>query len=139
LRAVLVVLLLAGCGAGEGADTGAPPATGATEEPGPADWCAVQSVFRSRCNLCHSPGNLQGDLDLVTDAFAAVVGVESLAFGALLVAPGDPDGSLLYRKMAGTQGSDEGEPMPPAGTVASAADTVGRWITDGATEICDER
>src|SRR5688572_30619368 len=64
-------------------------------------WCAVRAMFAAACVGCHDAAQRQGDLDLETDPYGATVGVVSPDFGVVLVQPGDPDGSLLYRKMAG--------------------------------------
>ncbi len=104
-------------------------------------FCAVRGIFEAQCDSCHSPaaGPL-GDLDLVTDPHAAIVDRPSATVpGAILVAPGDPDGSLLYRKTAATQGADEGSPMPMGSGLGSGdLATVRTWITEGATEACNE-
>jgi predicted CxxxxCH...CXXCH cytochrome family protein len=112
-------------------DTG--PTTTTTTEDG---FCAVRRAFVQECVVCHSSEAPQGDLDLETDAYAAVVNVTSAAYGEVLVVPGDPEGSLLYRKVSGTQSGTEGDPMPPNGDLPAVATTVRQWITDGATELC---
>lgn len=113
-----------------------PPTT--SPPPTASDFCAVQAVFQAECVVCHNPTLFQGDLDLETDPYGATVGVVSAAFGAVLVEPGSPDGSLLYRKMAGTQDALEGDPMPPTASVTAAQlDTVLAWIDDGAAAGCD--
>ena len=51
---------------------------------------------------------------------------------------GDAAGSLLYRKVSGTQAADEGGPMPPGGMLADERLTVLRaWIEGGAPTTCD--
>lgn len=112
-----------------------------TDSTTPADddaGCAVQALFVTRCTVCHQPLNLQGGLDLQSDPHGALVGVTSDAFGVVLVTPGDPAGSLLYRKITGTQTATEGASMPLGGALAYE-DTalVERWITDGAN-VCGE-
>lgn len=63
--------------------------------------------------------------------------------GRKLVVAGDPEGSLLYRKMAGTQTADEGGAMPPSGGGPAAAPDpalaaiVRDWIAAGASTVCD--
>ncbi|MEZ4237251.1 MAG: c-type cytochrome domain-containing protein [Myxococcota bacterium] len=121
------------------ATTGTTDPSGTTNtQPARGDWCQVQTVFNGRCVLCHSPSNLQGGLDLQTDPLAAIVGVDSAEFpGNTLVASGDPEGSLLYRKMTGTQAGDEGEMMPTTGLAPEPQQQIVReWIEDGATDVC---
>lgn len=101
-------------------------------------FCAVQSVLAIDCLSCHSSGAALGGLDLETDAWTALVGVESANTpGALLVVAGDPEGSLLYRKLVGSQAGDEGGLMPPTGALDVAAiGAVETWILGGATPDC---
>lgn len=99
-------------------------------------WCAVQQVLVD-CTSCHSAGAAAGGLDLETDPHAALVDVVSAAYGEVLVAPGDADGSLLVRKLEGTQASDEGAVMPPTGALdAEVVAVVRQWVLDGADGDC---
>ena len=102
-------------------------------------WCGVRATFAAQCVQCHAEGGSIGGLDLVTDPHAAVVDVESSEFpDKTLIVPGDPEGSLLFRKITGTQGSDEGTSMPPGQTVDEAVAQVFRdWIAAGADDVCD--
>ncbi len=69
-----------------------------------------------RCVRCHSPGGDSPDLATY----------ESIMASAGLVAPGDPDGSRLYRVLA--RGL-----MPPSGPLDSLQiEIVRRWISEGA-------
>jgi predicted CxxxxCH...CXXCH cytochrome family protein len=99
----------------------------------------VKATFAGSCASCHSAGGAIGGLDLATDPHAAVVDAPSAGSpGEVLVAPGDPEGSLLFRKIAGTQADGEGSPMPPPSGLDPAVVEVFRaWITDGATDACD--
>ncbi len=156
----LAVLILAVVGCTSSADRGSEP----TDTPSPTDvatdaaptgdtaahtgaahtgtpgtdggFCAVRRVFNSSCVVCHSAANAQGGLDLQTEPWAAVVGVTSPEHGVVLVAPGDPAGSLLWRKMDGSQGPTEGSFMPTTGTLPAKAAIVADWIASGATEEC---
>ncbi len=99
-------------------------------------FCAVRDVFDAQCVSCHSPSNLQGDLDLVTDPQAALVGVASPTYGTVLVVAGDSASSFLYQKVTGTQGAS-GDSMPPGATLGAAdAETIRTWIDNGATSDC---
>lgn len=132
-----LLLLLVGChntprekDSGAGGDDSGPPAGD--------DFCAVQSIFNDYCTVCHNPSLSYGGLDLQTDPYGAVVGVTSATYGSVLVAPGDAPGSLLYRKMTGTQTASEGEVMPTTGQLDAAwTDVVKAWIDGGAAEGCD--
>lgn len=100
-------------------------------------WCGVQEAFAASCLSCHSAALALGDLDLESDAHAAIVGVTSAAYGDVLVAPGDPEGSLLFRKIGGTQAADEGTAMPPTAGLDEATVAVFRdWIAGGADDVC---
>lgn len=99
-------------------------------------WCGVQQVLAT-CTACHSAGGALGGLDLETDPHTALVDVTSAAYGVVLVAPGDPDGSLLVRKLEGTQGASEGGEMPPGGGIdAASVALVRQWVADGASADC---
>ncbi|MEQ1567215.1 MAG: hypothetical protein ABMA64_16360, partial [Myxococcota bacterium] len=75
---------------------------------------------------------------LETDPHGALVGATSAAYGDVLVAPGDPDGSLLMRKLDGTMAGDEGGPMPPTSALDPARlEVVRGWIEAGADAVCD--
>ncbi|MEQ1506809.1 MAG: c-type cytochrome domain-containing protein, partial [Myxococcota bacterium] len=145
--ATLVLLALAACNTGSSTDksgtdtpTDTNPGTnpGTTPDPtGNSGWCDVQVLFARECTLCHSPALTQGELDLQTAPYDAIVNVAS-TFGPVLVAPGDPEGSLLYRKITGTQAADEGVIMPESGLLGAAdQELVRAWIADGASDLCD--
>ncbi|MEQ1568922.1 MAG: hypothetical protein ABMA64_25010 [Myxococcota bacterium] len=143
---VVVGLVLGGCPNGPITSTTKPTGTDpttidppTTTDPTATGWCKVQGIFNAECLVCHDAATHLGDLDLETDPYAAVVNVTSGTFGNVLVAPGDPDGSLLYTKMAGTQQASEGAVMPTSGTLdAARVEAVRQWILDGATSECDE-
>jgi hypothetical protein len=108
-----------------------------------ATFATVQRrVFTPSCATlsCHGAA-VAGGLDLsLGTAFASLVGVPSSnaaahAAGLLRVAPGDPERSFLLRKLEGTLGAGEGDPMPRVGTRLPAAsiDLVRRWIAAGAS------
>ncbi|NOY28440.1 MAG: hypothetical protein GXP62_21495, partial [Oligoflexia bacterium] len=85
-------------------DTGAASA-GST---GPATWSQVQDLLTDLCMTCHSqssPMGIQGGLDLTVDPCARLVSVpatNTFYDGALLVAPGDHQQSVLWHKLAAT-------------------------------------
>lgn len=106
---------------------------GGTIAPG---WCGVEPVLTRSCASggCHDAAAATGGLDLETDPLGAIVGVESTTYaGAVYVAPGDAAASLLYQKVAGTQGEGLGGRMPigaPLGAAELAA--IKAWIDEGA-------
>jgi hypothetical protein len=135
-------LLALSC-AGDDPQTPPPPVPQPVPEPEPSlpaePWCGVSQLIDSGCISCHLPSHLLGGLDLRTDPEAALVGVVSETYGEVLVAPGDPEGSLLYRKMAGLQAEDEGGIMPPTGVWREELlEQVHYWIEAGAPFTCSE-
>jgi cytochrome c551/c552 len=103
------------------------------------DLCAVVEIFDSECLSCHAAAVKLGDLDLETDPHAALVDVASYYAGYTLVVPGDAEGSLLYQKVTGTQGSDAGDEMPPgSGLSSDLSDVIAAWINDGASSECSD-
>ena len=86
----------------------------------------VQPILASKCVQCHGPGVAEAGLRL--DARDAAVGL--LDSGNHAVAPGDPDGSELLRRVA----ADESERMPPEGQPLDAEQiaTLRQWIAQGA-------
>lgn len=139
---VLALALVVGCNGGGGSTDKGPGTTVTDGTPTPPTtttedgFCAVRRAFVQECVVCHDAQGAQGGLDLETDAIAALVNVTSDAYGSVLVAPGDPNGSLLYRKVAGTQSGAEGDEMPPDGAIPAVAATIRTWIADGATDAC---
>lgn len=132
MRRLMVVAALAAC-----SDDYILPAGGDPPVITGTDLCAVESIFAARCLACHDEGAL-GDLDLATDPVAALVGVASSQDGGVtLVVPGDPDASLLYQKVTGSQAV--GGSMPPGNTLsADEAGVIRAWISDGASGTCDD-
>lgn len=130
----MIALLLFACD-----DTTFPPPPGGGTPTG-VGWCGVRETFDAECVTCHSAAAALGGLDLETDPHAAIVGVESAGSpGRTLVVVGDADGSLLFRKLAGTQAGDEGGLMPPTGQVSDAVlDLFRDWIEAGADEVCED-
>ena len=111
----------------------------------PATFATIErTIFAPSCATasCHGAGGA-GGLGLAPGAaYADLVGVppanpEARAAGLLRVAPGDPEGSFLLRKLTGTLAPAEGEPMPRVGSPlpAAAIDLVRRWIAAGAPAV----
>jgi len=108
---------------------------GHTGEPGSFKRDVVP-LFKSRCVMCHLPDSGQAGLTLHPNGgYAKVVGVKSTQSPLLLVEPGSPEKSYLYRKLIGdhTDVGGAGERMPFGDTLsAEQIETVRRWIEDGA-------
>lgn len=123
-----------------GGETGqtTPPPPDHTGTPTTDDgFCAVKRVFNRECIVCHNAVAPQGNLDLQTDPYAALVGVTSSTYGEILVQPADHAGSLLWRKMNASQAATEGGPMPPpSGAEAADVQTIEDWIDSGASDQC---
>ncbi len=117
-----------------------PPPAGDTPYVGgflQGEFCDVQAVFQVSCVVgCHSGLVPGGGLDLDTDPYYATVGRVG-AGGRVLVEPGYPEQSFLYRKMLGDLQPDEGAVMPTSGVLdAPFTDVIRRWIADGAYNDC---
>ena len=100
----------------------------------------MQQVFQGRCLQCHSSAVKQGGLDLQANAHAALVNVHSTQWPAeVRVVPGNPQASLLIRKLEGTQGG-LGLPMPQGGTLTSQElEQVVAWVESGAAACAGTR
>lgn len=131
------LVLLAGCD-DYVLHANAPDDTDTTAKTG---WCAVQQLVVDECTSCHAAGaGALGDLDLETDAYAALVGVASTTDPSMkLVEPGDPEASFFFLKITGEMGTGRGTAMPPFGTIdADVVEAVRAWIADGASDVCDD-
>jgi hypothetical protein len=91
-------------------------------------------IFRPNCGnaACHGGSNPAAGLDLVTDPYAALVGVDSISDpGLKRVAAGDPNNSVLLLILEGPVGASR--QMPPGVTLPAAdVEAVRAWITAGA-------
>jgi hypothetical protein len=105
--------------------------------PPPPSFATIQrKILTPSCSTfsCHGAARA-GGLALGDDAFANLVGVApsnatARAAGLLRVAPGDPDGSFILKKLTGDLTPGEGDPMPQIGSRLPPAsiDLVRRWI-----------
>ena len=78
----------------------------------------VKDLLDTSCGGCHSPQNPQGGFDHAAD-------LEKLVAEGNYVVPGDPEASILYRRMAPT-----GD-MPPSNPLdKELSDKVARWILE---------
>jgi hypothetical protein len=124
----------AACGSTGGAPT--PPPPGAPFEPTLASIQA--NVFSVDCAVsgCHGGAGAQQGLRL-DPGFSAgnLICVHSSQDPALIrVIPGDPDASLIIRKLEGTQ--SVGDQMPQGGPYLpqSTIDVIRLWIQNGAPQ-----
>ena len=127
---IALLLSLTACDPVESEDAGSTPQQ--------VDLCEVSTrVFEPDCLSCHGADASPPDLTL-EGARVGLVDVESGSYpGKILVVPGDPAGSLLFRKMNGTQAADEGDIMPiGAPSPADKVQTFERWIEGGAGLTC---
>jgi hypothetical protein len=101
-------------------------------------FSSPDAAGRRACVTCHTNvgRNPAAGLNLLPDAsYAALVGVASVTNpGRTRVIPGDPDGSILIRKLEGTPGTS-GQRMPIGGPpylTAGQTQIIRRWIELGA-------
>lgn len=123
---------------------------------GPPTLTAIQTdIFSASCAFgsCHGGANAAAGLDLSPgNACNSLVNVTSCEFtsGTMLVVPGDPDSSYLYRKVAGqnlgsnpdgtcaaiTNGTPLRMPLGSAPLCQGQIDQIRDWIQAGA--LCTE-
>ena len=91
----------------------------------------VQVIFNNRCTGCHGQ-NGNGNLDLrAANAYNNLVGVDSFGYSGQRVVAGDPEASVLYRKLSGASGV--GGVMPSDGALsADTIEIIQDWIAQGA-------
>ncbi|MBU2500878.1 hypothetical protein KJ682_06075 [bacterium] len=136
--AIRILVLLAGLAVlAACSDNGTEPQlddSGGGGEPTVSFAADVQPIFDANCIGCHGAVGGNGGLSLAAgSSYDNLVGVPAQGYSGDRVVPGDPDASVLYRKLTGAQGV--GGPMPPTGTLPPATvDPVRIWITEGALE-----
>lgn len=97
-------------------------------------------TFAASCasnGACHAAGGQHPDLSY--GALAGLINAPSQNTpGQVLVVPGNPEASWLYRKMTGTQGAAGGLLMPiGSGEPIEGAALIEGWILAGAPTRCD--
>jgi hypothetical protein len=125
--AAILALLLAGC-----SDHGTEPAHDGGDGGAFVSYAAdVQPIWDASCVVCHG---LSGGLDLsAPQSRGNLVGVASATWGGVRVIAGDPERSLLFRKLTGD--GAVGDRMPQGGALDPAdIETVRRWIVEGAQD-----
>jgi hypothetical protein len=98
------------------------------------------AVFAEHCDVpgCHGGNQPAVGLDLSNEATleSSLVGRASACDGSPLIVAGDPEASLLWQKLAGTQSC--GDAMPIGAPIDDAlVDCVAQWIT-GVTSSCEQ-
>lgn len=97
---------------------------------------AQDTAGRRACIQCHTNvgRNPAAGLNLAVDPYAAMVNVPARNKpGAVIVVPGDPDGSYLYQKLIGAPGIvGLRMPLVPPHLTEGQLLIVRRWIQNGA-------
>lgn len=134
LAAAASVLSACTAGSGEGLDIAGRPLGEGGAVPLAATLESMQAnVFDPFCVTCHAGASAPLGLRLdAGSSFNNLVGVRSRQSNLPRVAPGDPDGSYLVRKLEGS--ASEGAPMPLGGPPLPqpTIDFLRQWILDGA-------
>lgn len=104
------------------------------DEAPPVSWSdTIAPLFRNTCTGCHVDGAARGNYRVDTAAAAARAG--DSAWTGRIIVPGDPEASLLYRKLVDRRppvGDQMPLQRPPLDDHARAL--VRRWILEGAVE-----
>ncbi len=89
----------------------------------------IQPIFDQNCINCHPSS---GNLDLrAGNAYNNLVNVDASGYSGKLVVPNDPDNSILYKKIDGSNAY--GSNMPLGGSLsATQINMIKQWITEGA-------
>ncbi|MCH2208868.1 MAG: PSD1 and planctomycete cytochrome C domain-containing protein [Lentisphaerales bacterium] len=91
----------------------------------------IKPIFESKCYKCHGEKKDKGGLGLHTKSHAF-----SDPNGEVIIEPGKPEASLLFKKMTT---EDEDEVMPPKGHLPKEQlDLIRQWIAEGAQWPDDE-
>ncbi|MDP9194925.1 MAG: hypothetical protein M3P06_24790 [Acidobacteriota bacterium] len=135
-RSIAILLLLIAAACGELKTPTSPIGGGPPPDPS-ATFTRVQNeVFTPSCATlaCHDPLGQQSQMVLTAGrSYASIVGVASVEMPSVLrVAPNDPSGSYLYRKIVGSGITGDRMPLnqPPLSEQQTAL--VRDWIRRGA-------
>lgn len=86
----------------------------------------IEPIFRAACVECHGPEKVKARLRM-----DSVAGLQAGGKNGALFVPGDPDASLLMRRVLGLDGEDQmpldNDPLTP-----EQLDTLRQWIAQGA-------
>jgi uncharacterized membrane protein len=108
-------------------------ARGLWHEQASSPGCRIEDTVVAKCLTCHGTTAPQGGMVLQDRFHEVLVGVHSTQWpDQIRVVPGDPEASLMYRKVAGTQ-APHGLSMPMGLPLDPAlAEEVKAWIEAGA-------
>lgn len=130
-----------GTGGGSGMDGGTtttPPGMDAGTAPQPVSYAQdIQPIWNTYCNSCHRVGDQRGQLNLDANvSYTQLINSPSVCnAGVDLVEPGNPQNSMLWRKIFADPSRCNGV-MPTGNHLAAfdmeAAKTIERWISEGA-------
>ena len=89
----------------------------------------VQPIYDQNCISCHPSS---GNLDLTAgNSYAETVNVNASGYSGKLVVPGDPENSILYKKIDGS--GAYGSNMPLGSSLSQTQiNTIKQWIEEGA-------
>ena len=89
----------------------------------------VQPIFDQNCTSCH-PNS--GNLDLTAgSSYNQLVNINASGYSGKRVVPGEPENSILYKKIDGS--GAYGSNMPIGSNLsAEQVNTIKQWITEGA-------
>lgn len=132
---VPAVMILAGCGAGngKGLDENGQPIP--VVPPVPSDFQEIQdTVFTPICTQCHIGAGAPHGLRLdAANSYALLVNVASDEVPTLKrVNPGNPDQSYIVQKISGTAAVGGRMPLGQAALPQDRIDLIRRWIAAGA-------
>ncbi len=131
LRRAALMGTITACGAAllaTGAVVGAMGRLGGQAPAGAVDFARdVKPIFEQSCVECHGPDKVKARLRMDSSA-ALLKGGKS---GALFKA-GDPENSLLLRRVLGLDGEDQ-MPLDKDPLTEAQIDVLRRWIAAGAT------
>lgn len=96
----------------------------------------IKPLLAKKCGetqYCHTATDKAANVDLITDAYTALVGVQSLSKKYEYVTASKPLESLLYIKLLETRPTDAGSKMPPGASLSEKEIAqIYVWINEGA-------
>ena len=87
----------------------------------------VMPILKHTCVECHGPDKVKARLRM-----DSVEGLQKGGKSGALVKPGDPENSLMMRRVLGLDGDDQ-MPLDKDPLTEKQIDTLRRWIAAGAT------
>jgi hypothetical protein len=140
MRTAALSLLLLACGGEDtgktgSQDTGAAADTDTDTNQALVTACVAERWVQQTCSGCHLEGS---HIDLRYDALETLVQSDRESHPGPIVVPGDPDASLVVRKVEAKVGrltleADEGHPMPLDTEISDDdAQLIRDWVALGA-------